>query len=296
MHYDQIGIFVEIARRSGISAAARQLGMPKSRVSKALADLELRLGVRLVERSSRRFRLTEPGQAYAARAQAAFTELSEAEMLIEASRHQPSGRLCISAPVIFGQEFLGPILAEFAGQFPKVDVEVRLENRVVDLIGEGVDVAIRSGRLPASTLIARTLDTARLQLAARPQTADALGSCAEPSEIKAVPIVQAGASGRSVVLRDHEGRQSAIEIATFPSFNDVALTRNFAETADCVVLLPTFILRGPVEAKRLRLIMSQWLLTGPTLHVVYPSRRALSPKTQAFVEMLTSACRQLEQR
>jgi DNA-binding transcriptional LysR family regulator len=293
VHLEQIAIFVEIARHSGISAAARQLGMPKSRVSKALAALEERLGVRLVERTSRRFRLTELGQEYARRAQAALGELSEAEVLIEASRRQPSGRLCVSAPIVFGQTFLGPILADFARWYPRVDLEVRLENRLVDLVEEGVDVAIRSGRLPDSTLIARPLDTARLQLAARPQTASSLGALTEPSQIATVSIIQAGGSGRSVALRNQDGRQSAVWIAAFPSFNDLALARSFAEGVDSVVLLPTFMLHEAFETGRLCPVLPEWHVTGPTLHVVYPSRRALSPKINAFVDSLLSAYRPL---
>jgi DNA-binding transcriptional LysR family regulator len=293
VHLEQIAIFVEIARQSGISAAARQLGMPKSRVSKALAALEARLGVRLVERTSRKFRLTDLGEQYAQRAQAAISELSEAELLIEASRAQPSGRLCISAPIVFGQTFLGSILADFARRYPNVDLEVRLENRVVDVVEEGVDVAIRSGRLPDSSLIARPLDTARLQLAARAEIAASLLAHTEPSQIAAIPIIQAGAAGRSVVLQKQEGQQSVVQIAAFPSFNDIALARSFAENGDSVVLLPSFLLREASDRGRLCPVLPDWHVIGRTLHVVYPSRRALSPKINAFVDLLVSASRSL---
>jgi DNA-binding transcriptional LysR family regulator len=290
VHWDDIAIFVEIARQSGISAAARQLGMPKSRISKALAALEARLGVRLVERTSRQFRLTELGQAYARQAEAAFLKLLEAETFIEASRQQPSGRLCISAPIIFGHTYLGPILAEFTCRFPNVDVEVRLENRMVDLIEEGVDVAVRSGRLADSTLIARPLDTARLQLAAQLEVADALAGLVEPSEIRTVPLIQAGGSGRAISMSHLDGRSSVVTISRFPSFNDVALVRSYVEDAGCVALLPTFVLEDALGRGRLTLVLPDWSVVGPTLYAVFPSRRALSPKIQAFVELLILEC------
>jgi DNA-binding transcriptional LysR family regulator len=282
VHWDDIAIFVEIARQSGISAAARQLGMPKSRISKALAALEARLGVRLVERTSRQFRLTELGQAYARQAEAAFLKLLEAETFIEASRQQPSGRLCISAPIIFGHTYLGPILAEFTCRFPNVDVEVRLENRMVDLIEEGVDVAVRSGRLADSTLIARPLDTARLQLAAQLEVADALAGLVEPSEIRTVPLIQAGGSGRAISMSHLDGRSSVVTISRFPSFNDVALVRSYVEDAGCVALLPTFVLEDALGRGRLTLVLPDWSVVGTDALCVLSKPARPVPKNSGF--------------
>lgn len=164
MDFNQVVVFAKVVQAGSFSAAARLLGLPTSTVSHRVAMLEKRLGVTLLQRTTRRLHLTDTGQIYYDHASAGLVHVLDAEAAVTEAREEPCGLLRITAPVDIGNQILSSILGQMRSQWPKVDVELVLMNRYVDLVAEGVDVAIRTGPLKDSTLIAKQVGIARCAL------------------------------------------------------------------------------------------------------------------------------------
>ena len=165
---EDMELFARVVERGSLSAAARDLGLSKSLVSRRLGQLEDRLGARLVNRTTRRLALTDIGREFNERARRVLLEAEDAEACARDASMELSGRVRIAAPVSFGARHLAPALAAFLADHPRVEVELELNDRFVDLVGEGYDLAIRSGQLEDSSLIVRPIAEARIQLAAAP--------------------------------------------------------------------------------------------------------------------------------
>src|SRR5689334_9657853 len=157
MDLNDIVVFTKVVETKSFTGAADALGLPKSTVSRKLAQLEERLGVRLVQRTTRKLALTDIGEAYYERASRIVADIAAAEQVVTDMQSTPRGRLKITAPIDLSTKYLGGIIAEFVATHPDVNVELDATDRIVDLIEEGFDVAVRFGPLPESTLIARKL-------------------------------------------------------------------------------------------------------------------------------------------
>ncbi|WP_372619291.1 LysR family transcriptional regulator [Falsiroseomonas sp.] len=210
---DQLGLFLAIAEAGSLAAAGRRLGRSPPAMSRALADLEARLGVRLAERSTRRFALTEAGRRLAEQARHALAELDDALREAAGQAREPRGRLRLAAPLVFGRRHVAPVVAAFQDAHPAVAVDLLLANRVVDLLEEGMDAALRIGRLPASSLRSRRLGEVRRILVASPDYLARRGVPDSPEALARHDLVVfaphaaptewrfADAAGREVVLR-----------------------------------------------------------------------------------------------
>src|SRR5688572_2104363 len=168
MDLNDIVVFTKVVETKSFTGAADALGLPKSTVSRKLAQLEERLGVRLVQRTTRKLALTEIGEAYYERCSRIVADIAAAEQLVTDMQSTPRGRLRVTASVDFSTRFLGEIVAEFLAQHPEINVELEATDRVVDLIEDGFDLAVRFGQMPESTLIARKLCSLHLILCAAP--------------------------------------------------------------------------------------------------------------------------------
>ena len=175
---------VAVARAGSISAAARVLGQPKQSVSRRLLALEAQLGVRLLERTTRALQLTAEGHALCDRAERILADLSETQQLIAERAHEPEGPLRVSAPMLLGQTILGTAVATYCRRYPKVDLDVELSDRKVDLVEEGIDVALRVGLVLDTSLIARLLATTELILVASPRYLAEHGTPVEPADLR----------------------------------------------------------------------------------------------------------------
>src|SRR4029450_5758245 len=162
MDLNDIVVFTKVVETKSFTGAAEQLGPPKSTVSRKLAQLEERLGVRLVQRTTRKLALTDIGEAYFARCSRIVADVLAAEQLVTDMQATPRGRLRVTASVDFSSRFLGAIVADFLHQNPDINIELEATDRIVDLIEEGFDLAVRFGQMPESTLIARKLTTLQL--------------------------------------------------------------------------------------------------------------------------------------
>jgi DNA-binding transcriptional LysR family regulator len=286
---DALLLFAAVAERGGISAAARALGRPKSSVSRELAQLEAAAGARLVQRTSRALSLTEAGRLLLVHARRVVEEVEAAELGLAASRAEPMGELRVSAPPPLVAATLAPILPEFLLRHPGVRLALDATTRIVDLVEEGFDVAIRVGELPPSSLVARRLATPLYVLVASPGYLAAHGEPSTPSDLAGHAILDIGATlgTRRWRLAPDEGGE-AVEAAVEPRFvcSDLGAIRAAALAGGGIGPVSASYVERDLAAGRLQRVLPGLQRARAPIHAVYPSRRELSPKVRAFVDFL----------
>jgi DNA-binding transcriptional LysR family regulator len=285
MDLNEILVFAKVAQTGSFSAAAKQLGMPKSTVSRKISDLEARLQARLIQRTTRRLSLTDAGRTYFEYGARIVAELEEAERAVGNLQANPSGPLRVTAPVNFG--FLGSIVAGFLAQYPEVAVELMCTDRVVNLVEEGFDVAIRVRALPDSTLIARSLGQVASLMVAAPAYLEQRGRPREPKELARhdAVIFSAGGDRGRWQLRQ---KSRSVEVTVRPrlTVNDFDALQEAVAAGLGLGLIPAFRCAGDLRDQTLERVLPDWTLAEIAIHAVYPSSRHLSPKIRAFVEHL----------
>jgi DNA-binding transcriptional LysR family regulator len=279
-----VGCFAKVVELSSFRAAAAALGMPKSTVSRRVADLEDTLGTRLLERTTRRLRLTDAGRAYHQRIGPALDALREAELALEEQSAEPAGRLKLTMTVEGGQTLLGPILSEYLALCPKVELQIVLLDRRVDLVEEGFDVAIRAGVLPDSSLIARRLGSpGHLRLYGSAAYLKRHGTPRHPRELAAHRcMVMTGQSSPSTWAFEQRGKPLSIKVKPYVEANSFTLLSQLIAAGHGIARLPDYM-TGEHE---LCSILDEFAPPPLPWHAVYPSSRHLSPKVRALVELL----------
>lgn len=288
--FKEIESFVAVAQLGSFVQAADRLGLSKAMVSRHVSELEARLGVRLMQRTTRRLSLSEAGAEYLQRCVRILAELEEANAAVSAAAVQAQGLLKITAPLTFGIRHLAPLWGEFLRVHPRVELEVNLNDRVVDLIEEGYDLAVRIGLLASSTLIARRIAGTRLVLCASPRYLQQAAPIQDLDD-----IVQHAVIGYTYLATGEQwhftGPQGARSIEVRPRLrsNSGDTCRAAALADQGIVFQPTFLVGEDLQAGRLVQILPQY--AGPELdiNVVYPSRLHLSHKVRAMVEFLAAA-------
>ncbi|MCY1289670.1 HTH-type transcriptional regulator DmlR [compost metagenome] len=282
MGLDDALVFTRVVECHSFTLAAQVLGMQKSTVSRRIALLEERLGVRLLNRTTRKLRLTEVGQAYYERCRQIMLDFAEAEQAVMQLQQEPSGLLRISAPIEFGQLFLGRVLGAFMRQYPQITAEVELTSRNVDVVEEGVDIAITLGQPQDSTLIARKLFESRRCFYASPDYLAANGT----------PQVSAELAGhRAVLLPSDSPRYWPLLGESVPCqrvlfCNNVTFVREAVIAGAGISGLPAMICEEALEAGLLVELLPQARLPSGELYAVYPSRRFQAMKVKAFLDFL----------
>ena len=288
--FKDIEAFVAVAQLGSFVKAADKLGLSKAMVSRHVSELEARLGVRLMQRSTRRLSLSDAGAEYLQRCVQILAELAEANAAISAGAVQARGLLKISAPLTFGIRHLAPLWGEFLRVHPQVELEVNLNDRVVDLIEEGYDLAVRIGQLPPSTLVARRIASTRLLLCASPRYLQQAAPIRELADLAQHDVIAYSylATGEQWHFSGPEGARS---ITVHPRLrsNSGDTCRAAALADQGVVFQPGFLVGEDLKAGRLVQILPQY--AGPKLDisVVYASRQHLSHKVRAMVEFLATA-------
>lgn len=284
-----MAVFVRVAEQGSFSLAARQLGLSKSAVSKHVTALEERLGVRLLNRTTRRLVLTEVGSVYRDYCARVVQDADDADLAATQHSDQPRGRLRVSAPMSFGILHLGPLLPEFLGRHPALQVELILNDRVVDLLEEGVDVAVRIGRLADSSLIARRFATARSVCVASAAYLASSGTPLQPGDLARHNCL------RYSYLRQpddwsftRQGEQVTVRVGGNLQANNGDVLRAAARSGLGVVCLPDFIVGDDVESGALVHLLTDWELPEVPVHAVFPSQRHPSAKLRAFVDFLVA--------
>jgi DNA-binding transcriptional LysR family regulator len=287
--------FVQVVDHGGFSAAARALGMQKSKLSRRIGLLEQRLGVRLIQRSTRRFSVTEIGREFYDRCVAMLIEAEAAEQVIAEMRSEPRGVLrmaCATALVSFQ---FGTLLARFLAANPLVEIHLESTNRRVDVIGEGFDIAIRVRFPPLerTDLVMRKLDESRQCLVAGPALLGGRVALDNPADLNGLPSLDLGPARRDHVWRLERATGERAEIANEPRLvtDDMAALRAAAIEGVGVVQLPTLMIFDDVQAGSLVNVLPDWAPRPGIVHAVFPSRRGLLPSVRALLDFLAEQCK-----
>jgi DNA-binding transcriptional LysR family regulator len=288
MNLDEMLVLAKVVEAGSFTAAAAELGLPKSTVSRKISELEARLGSRLLQRTTRRLSLTDVGRTYYQYCARIVAEAEAAERAVSELQEVPRGPLRVTAPLNF--DFLGPIVSGFLERYPEVQLELTCTDRVINLVEEGYDVGIRAGQLADSALIARRLGSAQRYLVASSAYVKRRGRPRTPHDLTGHEHLLFGAGQSRTSLRlEREGE--FVDVAVTPRLivNDVDLLYDAATAGLGVAAVPVFRCADDLTRRRLEHLLQGWQPPAAPIHAVYPSTRHLSPKMKAFLEHLQAA-------
>ncbi len=283
--FDAIEAFIAVSESNGFARAARRLNLSTSAITRHVAALEERLGVRLLNRTTRAVSLTDAGQRFLERGRRILADLDEAEQMAESERGEPLGRLAISAPQVFGRLHVAPLVCEFMTRYPKITAELLLSDRMVNLVEDGIDVAIRVGHLADSGDIARKVGAVRRVLVASPGyladkgTPDLPATLADHHLISFTAITPAD---RWRFWRGEEGEDVAVQPRYVTNSADAAIWH--ATQSGGLTMALSYQVADHVRDGRLVVVMADHEPAPYPVQIVYPTSRLLSLKVRAFVE------------
>jgi DNA-binding transcriptional LysR family regulator len=281
-------LFVRSIASGSLSAAGRALGFSPAVASKRMTRLETALGVRLLQRSSRRLALTAEGTMYYERCTAILADVDEAELAVAAGQAEARGRLHVSAPVDLGRQWVGPAAADFAAAHPQLSVRVSLSDRVIDLFEAGVDVAVRIGALDDSRLVSRRLAQNRRVICAAPAYLERRGrprTLADLAEHDCIVLQRPGMPALAWVFRAPEGRHT-LRVGGRLVADTGDLVRDWAVGGHGLAFKSMWDVAGDIAAGRLVPLLADVPTPSSDVHLIYPSRRFLPAKTRLFMELL----------
>jgi DNA-binding transcriptional LysR family regulator len=285
---DAMQAFVAVADLRGFAPAARKLGMSPSGVTRLVAALEDRLGARLLQRTTRSVTLTDAGTRYLVRARRILADVEEAEGSTQDERTRPNGRLAVSAPVGFGRLHVSPVMSAYLTRFPEVSGELRLSDRMINLVEEGVDLAVRIGHLPDSSLVARHVGEMRRIVVASNNYLKQRGEPATPEAIASHQTIQFGAISASADWRFvRDDREIRVTCAPRFSTNSADAAIQYAEQDGGLTRVLAYQAADAIRAGRLRIVLAKFEPPPLPIHIVYPTSRLLSAKVRTFIDLVT---------
>lgn len=283
MELSDVAVFVKVIQAGSFTEAARRLGAPKSTVSTKVSSLERRLGVTLIQRTTRKLHLTEQGTIFFQSCARALSEIESAEAFASSGQKTPQGRVILTAPAD-SAKMLAEFLKGFLSRYPAVEVDLMLTNRYVDLVGEGVDVAIRGGKLDDSSLIAKKVAYTKRALFASPTYILGSGLPKAPSDLEAHQCVLFSANRYKEWELHNGNHQVKVKVSGSVTADELNAIRELALQDFGIVLLPTFICNGDVADKRLVPVLPGWVADATPICIVYPSQKYQHPKVKVLVE------------
>jgi len=292
MDFNEAAVFVKVVQAGGFSAAARQLGLPTSTVSTRVSRLERRLGITLLQRTTRRLHLTAEGTAYYHHASLGLSHLLEAEAAVDEARQQPQGKLKVTAPADLGDGLLANLVQRTQQDYPALEVELLLTDRYVDLVADGVDVAIRTGDLRDSSLIAKPLGTICWGLFASRDYLAHAAPLEEPQHLHAHRCLQFTPMGRDAWELSNDRHSITIPLTGLVMANSIGVVRSMVANGLGVALLPTFTCKHELAAGDLVRVLPGWQGKADPVHLVYPRQRFMPPKLRAFVDLAQAELRE----
>lgn len=288
--FQEMRVFAAVVDAGSFVGAGLQLDMSKAATSRHVSNLESRLGVRLLQRTTRKLSLTEEGQVFHARCKDLLRDVEEVESEITSRTGVARGLLKVNAPLSFGLLHLSGLWSEFMAQHPEVRLDVTLGDRTVDLLDEGVDLAVRIAQLPDSSLISRALGSTRLVLCASPDYVKRRGAPQHPTELASHEVI----AYSLLAMGDHwsfTGPDGPIVAAVQPRLrtNSGDTCRSAALSGRGIVLQPTFLVGTDLASGALVELLPQFPSIELGIYAVYPSRRHVSPKVRVLVDFLVKA-------
>lgn len=290
MDLNDLYYFVQVVDHGGFAPAGRALNQPKSKLSRRIALLEERLGARLIQRSTRRFAVTQIGSAYYQRCVAMLVEAEAAQALISSSQATPRGVVRMACPTALLDYHVGDALGRFLAQCPEVELQVESTNRRVDVIQEGLDLAIRVRFPPLedSDLVLKVLSQSHQCLVASPALVERMGAGPSIAELSHWPSLGSQQGGREYSWELSGPDGASVRIITQPRMvtdDRIALWRAAVHGVG-VALLPCALVQADIDSGRLLHILPQWRARSAVVHVVFPSRRGLLPAVRALLDFL----------
>ncbi|MFM0267456.1 LysR family transcriptional regulator [Paraburkholderia sediminicola] len=284
-------VFVTVVSRGSFTRAADALETSPANVTRYVNELEAHLGTRLLNRTSRRLSLTEGGETLYARCKSILDDVAETEGLVSSASVEPRGRLRINGPVSFGILHLAPLWPEFMRKYPGVELDVALIDRVVDIVEEGYDLAIRISRAGSTSHAARKLATSRNILCASPDYLARCGYPVEPADLIEHQCIgySYAATGDEWQLMDSEHKAHTVKVNCHMHTNNGDTARAAALAGQGVIWQPTFLVGNDLRAGKLVQVLPDYRLPDIDILALYPSRRHLSAKIRAVVDFLVNA-------
>ncbi|APR66226.1 MULTISPECIES: LysR family transcriptional regulator [Thalassolituus] len=287
---NEMAIFVHVVEAGSFTGAAKNLGLPKSTVSRKITQLEERLGVRLIQRTTRSLRLTDTGSAYYNHCARILGEIEEANIAVTQMQSTPTGTLRITAPVLFGSTVLSGLIADFMDDHPQVQIDLVLTDQRLDLVQDGIDVAFRVGQLEDSSLIGRHLGDARAILCASPEYVKKHGAPKHPSELQEHTLMTAS-QWSQWQLQGPNDQVHNLQVKPRLQVNDFASLYTLALAGAGIAPLPMLIAASAIRANNLVPVLSDWPFEASPIHALYPSNRHLSAKVRSFVDFVIESVR-----
>src|ERR1700716_2697629 len=285
---DAMQAFVAVADLQGFAPAARKLGLSPSGVTRRIAALEDHLGARLLQRTTRSVTLTDVGARYLERIRRILADVEETEGSVQDERTRPSGRLVVSAPVGFGRLHVSPVMSAYLTRYPEVSGELRLSDRMINLVEDGVDLAVRIGHLADSSLVARSVGDMRRIVVASPDYLKRRGEPDAPAAIAAHDTIQFGTSDWDFV---EDGRE--VRVPCTPRFitNSADAAIWHAEQGGGLTRVLAYQAAEAIKGRRLKIVLEQFEQPPLPIHLVYPTSRLLSAKVRTFVDLVVEVSR-----
>lgn len=288
----EMSVFAAVVEAGSFIGAVEGLRMSKAAVSRHVDALEQRLGVRLLQRTTRRLSLTEEGRIFYQRAKEVLAALDDAESEITSRTQEPSGLIRINVPLTFGIMHLAPLWSAFMQVYPQVDLDITLNDRVVDLVDEGYDLAVRIGDMPSSALISRKLASTRMMLCASPAYLARHGAPAHPQELaKHRVLAYTNWSGRDEWHFDGPDGKVSVGTRARVYTNNGDTCRAIALAHGGIMLQPSFMLQEDLRSGALVELMPEYRASELGVYAVYPTRKQLPLKVRRLVDYLVEAFR-----
>ncbi|MEY8201266.1 MAG: LysR family transcriptional regulator [Colwellia sp.] len=296
---DKILLFHTVVKTGTFSQAASRIGMTNSVVSKHISQLEQHLGVKLLHRTTRKLRLTEAGHLLYQHAQDVDQSVENAIKAVSEVSTEPTGKLCLSVPVISGEYLIAGLVAEFCRSYPKLKIELRLEDHQVDLVAEGVDLAIRTASLPDSSLIAKLLVQSKWIVSASPEYLTANGTPQAPQDLinhncLTYTYMETGSNdwifhqGKSQDRKEKTNSEYSIKVAGNISSNNQIALKNAALAGDGVIYTPKLLVYNDLKSGRLQEILADVSGKQLPIYAVYPHSKYLPEKMRLLIDFIAA--------
>ncbi|MEP1934038.1 MAG: LysR family transcriptional regulator [Roseibium sp.] len=281
--------FIQVVDSNGFSAAARDMGRSKALVSKYVGELEDELGARLLNRTTRQVSLTEVGESYYKEATDILQRIDDLQASVQSSHQEVRGRLRVSAPRSAGDSMLNRAMMEFLVRYPEVNLDLRLEDRFVDLVEEGFDLAVRVSQLEDSSLIARKIAPFRTVVCASPKTIDTFGAPNTPADLSSRPcIIDTNYRFKQNWAFENNGERISVPVKGQLEVNSAAASREAALNNLGFLRTPLFFVSKDIEDGKLTVLLERYEEPMRGIYAVYPHKRHLTGKVRAFVDFLVA--------
>ena len=283
--------FTAVVEQGSFTAAAEALGISKPVVSKQVSLLEKHLGVQLLQRTTRRLHLTQAGEVFASYSHRIMSDVREAEQSVLPLQSEPQGRLRISVPESLAISLLPEALLNFQQKYPSIELDIHVTGRLVDLVEEGIDVALRVGELEDSSLIARLLMPCSFHACASPEYLEKHGTPESPDELEThnCMIYSLAPHPDSWLFKDEEGKNISIKVKGNLRSDTGNILMNSALNGNGIFIGPTFMITGAVKEGRLKTVLDDYTSVTTGLYAVYPYSKLVSTKVRAFIDFIAES-------